>query len=50
MLWEFAVAIADSAVGRRDVCFSFSELLTKLVGKRNYSGEVEKALSVKKAV
>lgn len=34
MLWEFAVALADSAMGRRDVCFSFSELLIKLMGKK----------------
>lgn len=34
MLWEFADAVADSAVGMRDVwVFSFSELLIKLLGK-----------------
>lgn len=33
MLWDFAVAIADSAMGRREICFSFPELLTKLLGK-----------------
>lgn len=32
MLQEFAVA--DSATGRRDVCFSFSESLVKLLGKK----------------
>jgi len=34
VLWEFAVAVADSAVGRREVCFSFSELLIRLLGKK----------------
>lgn len=34
MLWDVSVAIADSAVGRREVCFSFSELLIKLLGEK----------------
>lgn len=51
MLWKFAVTIADSALGRREICFSFSELLIKLLGgKKNYSGGGGRALAVKTAV
>lgn len=31
MFWEFAVVIADSAVGRKEICSSSSELLIKLL-------------------
>lgn len=31
MLWEFAVVIADSAVGRKKICSFSSELLIKLL-------------------
>lgn len=35
MFWEFAVVIADSAVGRKEICSSSSELLIKLLrGKK----------------